>query len=296
MNQYDLFIRDYLNEQKSVSFEKIGTLSFNDKSKASELPQPLGALTFEFDKKAVTSPGLIVYIAERTNKNKGLILSDLESYIELMRQFINIGKPYEMEGVGIFKLAKSNEYEFIAYDLSANIEDQKNTKKQQAKNNANLVVKKSSDKSALMVLAILIVLGVLGVIGWGTYKLFLGNGAISNKDTINTTVTNPANDTAAGLNTMPHTDTITATAPLIQSDTSDYKFIFETTAVANRAYLRTEQLKKLGHPSGYDSVATDSGHIYTLYLKMHLKNADTTLTKDSLQKYLSRKIKIAQIK
>lgn len=296
MNQYDLFIRDYLNEQKTVSFEKIGTLSFNDKSKASELPQPQGALTFEFDKKAITSPGLIVYIAERTNKNKGLILSDLESYIELMRQFINIGKPYEMEGVGIFKLAKSNEYEFIAYDLSANIEDQKNTKKQHAKNNPNLVVKKSSDKSALMVLAILIVLGVLVVIGWGTYKLFLGNGAISTKDTTSTTVTNPANDTAAGLNQTLHTDTITSPASVVLSDTGDYKFFFETTAIANRAYLRTEQLKKLGKPSGYDSVATDSGHIYTLYLKMHLKNADTTLTKDSLQKYLSRKIKIVPIK
>ena len=298
MNQYDFLIRDYLYEQKTVSFEKIGTLSIADKSKAAETQQPQGNLIFEFDKRATTSPGLITYIAERTNKNKGLILSDLESYIELMRQFINIGKPYEMDGVGVFKLAKSNEYEFVPYDGSEPTEEQKIIKRQQIKNNSSLVVKKGSDKRALMFLAVLIILGVIAVIGWGSYKLFMGKSFFSSTPDTTATITTPIIDTPVlHPDTTLNADTTATTAPpTIIGDTSDYKFIFETTTSPNRAALRTQQFNKSGKPSGYDSTATDSGFVYHLYFKMRLKNSDTTATKDSLMKYLTRNIKIVRVK
>lgn len=292
VNQYDLLIADYLSENKSVSFEKIGTLSFFDNSNAAEPPVPKGALQFKYDKKAITDPGLIDYIAQRASKNKGLILSDLESYIELMRQFINIGKPYEMESVGVFKLAKSNEYEFTAYDSTTNTEEQKKPRKQYASGSSPLVAEKSSNRSALMLLAMLIVLAVLGVIGWGAYKLFVtkSNSNI-NKDTM--AAAENVIDTTANSNTA---NLSKGTASLIRKDTADYKFIFENTTSETRARKRTEQLRNLGNASGVDSLVTDTGRVYQLYLKLRLHYADTARAKDSIQKYLQRSIKITEIK
>ncbi|HRH50421.1 MAG TPA: hypothetical protein PLP23_16810 [Panacibacter sp.] len=292
MNQYDLLIADYLSEKKSVSFEKIGTLSFSDNTIEAEPAIPKGTLQFSYDKKAITDPGLIEYIAQRTNKNKGLILSDLESYIELMRQFINIGKPYEMEAVGVFKLAKSNEYEFTPYDFAASAEDQKGARKQYTAGSSSLVTKNKSNRSALMLLAMLIVMAILVVIGWGTYKLFTTRSSSDDgKDTLVSAV--PFSDTVATTNTG---GLIKDTTSLIRNDTADYKFIFENTVSEIRAHKRTEQLNNLGNVSGFDSLLTDTGRIYQLYLKLRLHYADTARAKDSIQKYLQKPIKISEIK
>ena len=104
MNQYDTLIRDYFYEHKSVSFENVGELIIDTNIASPEQPPSKAAIHFKFNKRAITSPGLAEYIAAKTGKNKVLINSDLESFVELMRQFMNIGKPYEMEGVGILKL------------------------------------------------------------------------------------------------------------------------------------------------------------------------------------------------
>ena len=291
MNHYDLIIRDYLEEQKSVSFEKIGSLVITDKNTSEDQQFIPGSLQFKYNKKAATSPGLVDYIAQRLAKNKGLIQSDLESYIELMRQFINIGKPYEMEGVGVFKLAKSNEYEFTAYDMSEKKEEQKSGKRQHPANTSPLTVKHRNNRSALMLLAVLIILTVLVVIGWGTYKLLMPGDS-------------PKSDTAVLSNNSKPADTIVSTNNLLpadsraitKGDTADYKFIYETTSLSSRAYLRTAQLKKFGNQAAIDSIGADSAKVYELYIKMRLYNADTTKAKDSIQKHLQRSVKIVAIK
>ena len=43
---------------------------------------------------------------------KALASSDLCSYIELARQFLNIGKPFQIEGIGTLVRNKSGELEF----------------------------------------------------------------------------------------------------------------------------------------------------------------------------------------
>jgi hypothetical protein len=46
---------------------------------------------------------LVIFIAENTGKMKSLVASDLDSNLELARQFLNIGKPYLFEGIGHFQ-------------------------------------------------------------------------------------------------------------------------------------------------------------------------------------------------
>jgi len=297
VNHYDALIRDYLYEYKSVSFEKIGELVL-DSSASADQPISKGSIHFTVSKRAITTPELAAFIAGKTGKNKVLISSDLESFVELMRQFMNIGKPYEMEGVGIFKLGKAGEYEFAVFDETHKREETKSSRKQKSRTDSPLSVKNSSNKSLLMFFALIIILGVLGVIGWGSYKLFVNNknstpSQIQNAGVDTTTQSNlPANplvdSTAIKADSLQKKDSAT----FATSDSATYKFIHETTTSSVRAYERMNSLRSFGHPSSIDSVKRDSLTVYTLYLKYRLSTADTALMRDSLQKLLNRKIKI----
>ena len=149
-----------------------------------------------------------------------------------------------------------------------------------------------------MLFALVIVLGVLGVVGWGTYKLFVENKNNTPSQTQNaTTDTSIQNsiqpqalpDTAtAKTDSLPKQDSIVVSAP----DSAEYKFFHETTTSAARAYERMRVLKTWGHPSEVDSVKRDSVTVYHLYFKYRLNVADTAAMKDSVQKLLSRKVRI----
>lgn len=285
MNQYDLIIQEYLEEHKSVSFEKIGTLLYAVKNNAEDLPFTPGTIQFEYDKKALTSQGLIDFIGQRLGKSRVLIQSDIESYFELIRQFVNIGKAYEMETIGVFKLAKSNEYEFTPYDHLQKKEESKSGKRQQMRANTNLASNQKTNRSALMFLAVLIILAVLGVVAWGTYNLlFTGSSNSSLPDTPNAAIAQRKPDT--NINAKQPKDTFTT----VKGDTANYKFIYETTSSGVRAYARTGQLKSYGNLAGVDSTITSNEKVYKLYLKMRLYHADTAKVKDSLQKHLQRNI------
>ena len=53
-----------------------------------------GEITFEQDSSVREDSELVNFIAESTGKMKSLVASDLDSNLELARQFLNIGKPY----------------------------------------------------------------------------------------------------------------------------------------------------------------------------------------------------------
>jgi nucleoid DNA-binding protein len=293
VNHYGPLIRDYLLQYKLLSLEKIGTLTIDEKTSSAH---PL-SLQFQYDKKASTSAELINYIAERTGKTKVLIQSDIESYTETMRQLINIGKSYVIEGIGEYKLAQSGEYEFSVYETPSGKEEHKTVRRQPS---GELMKKGSSNRNALMIVSLIIVLGILGVIGWGTYNFFTTNikdHSVSDSGVVATAP--PVNDTASFV----ASDSITSikdtsknnTAMVIKTDTADYKFVYETTLLAERATRRTKQLRNFGEPAEFDSIATDAGQLYRLYIKKRLANADTTRKKDSLERYLQRSIQIVPV-
>jgi hypothetical protein len=242
------------------------------------------------------------FIAERTGKNKTLIQSDLESYFELTRQFINIGKPYELEGIGFISLGKSGEYVFTPFETAEGKEEHKASKKKQ---HAHIVTEqKRSSKSFLMFVAFLIIVGVLGVIGWGTYKLFTAKGITNINDT--TTVNNtasPVDTTASSTPVTLNKDTTTVKNDSTQvikndslnykNDSLNYKFIFDRTSSLEKASDRIDELKIIfSKDVSFDSVKADSNTIYRLFLKQKLPSADTAKMKDSLQRYFQHSIKI----
>jgi hypothetical protein len=296
VNHYNTLIRDYLIEHKSVSFEKIGSLTFTGGGVSHEQETPAGSVIFQYDKKSITTRELIDYIAQRTGKSKVLIESDLESHFELTRQFINIGKPYELERIGIISLSKTGEFIFTPYQLTS--EEYKPAKRKQQTSTfaAAPNERKRSNRGALMFVAILIIAGVLGVIGWGAYNFFITRNSSSVVDSLatsNTVVDTPSSslDSAVKKDNTQVTKTDTA---LLKTDSANYRFVFGGTQSLQSVIDHRDELRVLGTKAYLDSIKPDSITVYRLYIKMHLPSSDTAFIKDSLEKELQSKIKIVR--
>lgn len=101
-------IVQYLYKNKEVRIQDIGHFSLSpdviipqEGDKNNLLPE--GAIHFEYDKKALPDEGLIDFIKEQSGKIRSLAASDLESFVILTRQFLNIGKPLHMDGLGVLQ-------------------------------------------------------------------------------------------------------------------------------------------------------------------------------------------------
>jgi len=277
MNKFDFFITDYLRENKEVALEKIGTiktLSF------SNTDTQAGSVEFTFNKKITTSPELITYIAEKASKNKHLIASDLDSHLSQVREFINIGKSYEIPLVGFIKANRTGTYEFLPYSESAK---PLRTGPQPAKDRPS-----NNNRSVIQLISFLIVIAILAGLGWQAYEFFSQK---SNKG--NVQVQPPVQNTVAD-DTLKHIDSAAIQQPVTyaQEDTATIRYIFETTASALRARTRTAQLKGFGNNAGYDSVVTNSVTYYNLYVEKPTKIADTLRIKDSISKFFLKDIRL----
>jgi hypothetical protein len=120
-------IVQHLYNNKMVSLEEIGSfflssnVSIPESDKEGVIPD--NAISFEFNKKAGTDDALINYIVQQTRKIKPLAASDLESYTMLGRQFLNLGKPFHIEGLGTLLKTQDGIYEFKqGHSLSTKME------------------------------------------------------------------------------------------------------------------------------------------------------------------------------
>lgn len=110
-------IVQHLYNNKKVSIQDIGSFTLSpdmplplDNEK--EMSMPENAVTFQYNKKALQDDELIDFIVSQTRKIKPLATSDLESYSILAKQFLNIGKPFPIEGLGVLLKNQAGEYEF----------------------------------------------------------------------------------------------------------------------------------------------------------------------------------------
>jgi hypothetical protein len=110
----------YLYTNKKVTLQGIGTFILDPSillphgtEKEKDIIMPENAFQFEFDLKAGEDIGLIGYIVQHTGKMFPLASSDLDSYVTLAKQFLNIGKPLVIEGVGTVQKTQQGDYQFI---------------------------------------------------------------------------------------------------------------------------------------------------------------------------------------
>ena len=121
-------IVQYLYNNKKVTLQDIGSFIFSpdiivppDNEKETVLPP--NAIVFEFNNKATSDEGLIEFVVQQTRKIKPLAASDLESYSILCKQFLNIGKPLIIDGLGILVKSQQGDYEFTqGHTINARLE------------------------------------------------------------------------------------------------------------------------------------------------------------------------------
>ena len=102
------FLAQFLHTNKQLNLAGLGKFLLDES----------GGITFQQDILTKEDPELVTFIAERSGKMKSLIAADLDSNLELARQFLNIGKPYLFEGIGTLSKNKSGNYEFVPGNIS----------------------------------------------------------------------------------------------------------------------------------------------------------------------------------
>jgi len=279
VNFYEQYISEFLAENKEVSLEKIGVIKLTGNYVDAETQSV--PVEFIYDKRAETSPELADFISSRSGKNKMLIASDLESHLTQAREFINIGKTYEIINAGFIKKNNSGVYELIPYSQA--VKAQKNFN--QPATRSTRTRKKGS--GAVQLFTLIIVLAIVGGLGYEAYQFFLKPPPQNTSETESVDTTRN-NDTA--LNAVNSADT--AHKIYNANDSVQVHYIFETTNLLLRAQSRTAKLKSFGNNAGYDSVSNGAGKLYSLYIEKRTKLSDTLAVKDSLAKFFQKDITV----
>ncbi|CAN5129669.1 hypothetical protein BH20BAC1_BH20BAC1_20080 [soil metagenome] len=107
----------YLLKHKSMSLEGLGTFTVDapiPEVTDNERPVviPSNAVSFQYNPKVAEDERIVDFIVENTKKIKPLASADLNSFLTLGRQFLNIGKPFTIQNLGTLEKMKSGELEF----------------------------------------------------------------------------------------------------------------------------------------------------------------------------------------
>lgn len=264
MYNLDAYITDFLLENKKLSAQGLGEFSIVDGQAENGAPK----VQFVHDKGAYTSEELVHYIAQQQGKNKIVTGFDVESHLNQVKQFINIGTPWTIPGLGQLHLGKSREFEFIQQTpLNEHTLHERNRRKQasadapyQAYDVSNPATAKSSNTGTiLLTLFIILALGAGGyyfythrssaalapatkdtsAMAADTMTSVAPSGAV--KDTAVTMLQQPpASSNAASPNGSVVANTTAASSP------AGFRFVLSRTSNAAYALKRFGQLKLYG--------------------------------------------------
>lgn len=113
---------------REVTLQGIGTFTLSPDfilpgENEKDMVMPENAISFSYNPRAAEDEALIAYIVQQTRKMKSLATADLDSYLVLGKQFLNIGKPFRIEGLGRLEKSQSGQYEFIQGNFSSGKKD-----------------------------------------------------------------------------------------------------------------------------------------------------------------------------
>ncbi len=282
-------IVQHLYQQKEVTLQGIGSLSLNpsvalpgDNEKDFEMPE--NAFSYEYNLRAIEDEALINYIVQQTRKIKPLATSDLESYCMLAKQFLNIGKPLIIEGVGTIQKNQSGDYEFIQGQfITPKIEEAPKQIKEKLEEQVSFESEAKKDHSQRNVLIVFVLaLFVLACLGVYYY--------LSNKKE-----PEPVQQEQVFIDTI-KTDTLVRLAPdtvlvakpvvPVKTDSNNFRIVikeYPSEAAVNKAFAK---LTDYGHK--VEIIKADSSR-YQLVMPFTTPVSDTLRARDSLRKFFGGK-------
>ena len=280
-----LLVQHFYNNRE-VTLQGMGTFTLSadfvmpkENDKDAEIPE--NAISFQYNPRAVEDDALIDFIVQQTRKMKSLAAADLDSYLVLGKQFLNIGKPFKVDGMGMLVKNQQGELEFTkGYTFHAKLENTPAALKE-ARVNPEISfaseTKKTEggSKKGLLIAGLLIGLGLIGTAAWYFFA------RDPNPDAENTT--GEIKVDTAKVNT-PSIDTVAlkTTAPIVADDGYTFKVVLLQTADSAAAAYRMNVLTARNHKIilyKKDSVNYRLAEPFTLPL------ADTARIKDSLNRY-----------
>lgn len=291
MKKFDALISNYLYTNRKMDIEGIGTFSLDesfvlppDAEKSTFFP--LEGIHLEYNTRAETSPGLIDYIIQHTGKIRSLVKADLSSYTSEIKQFVNIGKPWAIEGIGTLQKNKEGKFELVPGEALAERVNIHYT--EEADDEEEPVKRRKWMVGFILTLAIV---AVVAGIGFGVYVLFFRTQDHSTATTPTTTklfdddsAAVDHNDTAV----QPKQDTI----PSVPPGTVNYKAYFAYTRFRSKAMSITDSLVKRGFKSQFDSTMVNDTLRYHLFVYQQILPLDSARIQDSLSNYFGRKVRL----
>ena len=280
-------LAQYLYEHKRLDIAGIGTFTLDPSARTHPDAQHASqGITFQNNSSAKDDNTLIEYISAHTGKMKALASSDLNSYVELARQFLNIGKPFQIEGIGTLIKLKSGQFEFVPDHLlvdkgkESGIKELSVTSTSDGSLTTYESLKPQEEKSPpyRRLFFGLLILATTALILWAGYKLYKNS---SSEDAVEeeraTEDSPPVTDTAKYI--APSTDTAANRQQnTVHANPGTYRFVIEV-ANRQRALSRYDMLKKGGVGV---RLATSDSVTYKLYFEIAATPADTARIADSL--------------
>lgn len=297
--RFDLLLSQYLYQHKKLNLPGIGTFETDSSTMAwdenGKQKQAGSGITFKNATITKADDGLIEFITEQTGKMKPLAISDLESYLTLGKQFLYIGKPFYLEGIGTLQFAKAGNFDFIPGEyVTTKLEDPSLEKVDERKRTTaeeERLSAGSNRQTGRLVLTWLIILLCLGLVAWGGYYFYTMNArqkVSTVRDTGADSMQNtrveplPAENNVASVPTGGDTTTVRHPVANTSSDNNIYKFIVESTTNKQRALTRYRKLKAYGNEIEMETA--DSVN-FNLYFNLPATTADTLRLRDSLNKW-----------
>ncbi|HET9747052.1 MAG TPA: hypothetical protein VFP97_15155, partial [Chitinophagaceae bacterium] len=276
-------LSEFLFSNKQLDLTGIGRFIIDD----------AGTISFEQNTSTREDGSLVNYITDRSGKMKSLVASDLDSHLEQARQFLNIGKPYLFEGIGILSKNKFGKFDFTQSNSLIDKKESPGEGRDITSTTENSFTdyeemfspKKQRSSASKTVVAWLIALAGLSLAVFGGYLVY---NRTKNKSA------GPVTKQVEPVSTVHQSNTFTQSQDSIQRlkdsirnmpvDTSsgikNYRFVIEK-ATRARAFYRYNNLRRDFIKVQMD---TKDSVIFNLYFLLPSLPADTARKRDSLQR------------
>ena len=244
---------------------------------------------------------LISFICEHTGKIKPLAISDLESYLNLGTEMLNIGKPFHLEGIGTITKNKAGKFDFTPGEYTL-IKEHSNSHEHGKRKSDSRDKKQISittpvpNRNTLKILAFAGALVIVGLGGWLMYKKNNPASFEKTSDTSAVVSEQPASiadSTGSGAakkhSVRPRQTDSAVPASNQTPNTSIYKFVILTTTNKPHALRRYNQL--LSFDLKIHLYQKDSS-FFKVYFQFPALASDTVHIKDSLRREYAHEITI----
>jgi hypothetical protein len=245
-----------------------------------------GAIAFQQDITVKEDPELVTFIAERSGKMKSLIAADLDSNIELARQFLNIGKPYLFEGIGTLSKNKSGNFEFIPGNLTSTEKSKEGTNEGRDMTSTTensftdyeemFSPRKPKGPATKKIVTWFVVIAGIGLAVYGGYLVY----DRSKSKKIATSIAKQQEPVIEQKDSLPNAkDSIPEIKKPAVDSSGLYRFVVEK-ALRPRAFSRYAYLQKIKVNVKKD---TKDSVLFNLFFVLPAAPADTARIRDSLQ-------------